>query len=209
MMKLTRSALLLFTAVAGLAAGASSASAQTTTVAAFFDPSFTSNNTPMFFRNGPLFTGGWSGTGLTLFTPGLMAVPDFNDVTFTMTPLVVVGGAFPQETLSSGVITFRDNTNTPILFMSFDAAHLSPFGFGAADFFFDNVTFSGPILTGIGAVSANEQFGFSFANLVGNPATNFSATASFTSSAQIIIPAPASAALMGAGGLLAARRRRR
>jgi hypothetical protein len=205
-MKYARSALLVSAAIAGLAVSASSTQAQTTTVAAFFDPTFTSA-TPMFFRSGPSFTGGWNGTGLTLFTPGLPAVPDFNNVTFQMTPLAIVGGVYPQETLSGGTIVFFDQGNAPLMTMTFDAAHLSPFGFGAADFFFDNVTFSGPILTGIGAVTADEQFGFSFANVSGTP-SNFTATASFTSSARVIIPAPASGALLGLAGLVAGRRRR-
>lgn len=210
-MKHTRTLLLVSAAIAGAVTMVSSAHAQTTTVAAFFDISQGANNVAVFQRNGNLFTGGYSGTGLTLRTPGIAAVPDYTDVTFSVTPLTIVGPGFFGDDTSPGSISFFDNASNLLLKMDFGRAHLSPFGLSAADFFFDNVTFTGGIIYSAGIGAANEQFGFTFANVnfpnPGDP-TVYTATASFTSSALIIVPAPASAALLGLGGLVAARRRR-
>ena len=59
----------------------------------------------------------------------------------------------------------------------------------------------------------NEAFAFSFANILNTHSdtgavTGYTVTSSFTSSADLQIPAPGAAALLGLGGLVAARRRR-
>lgn len=173
------------------------------TVATFADPA-TGPTTPLFTVNGNLLTGGWSGTGLTLQTPGTPA-PDYLDVTFTITPLVLIplfNGFFMT---SGGVVTFFDGVN-PILTITFSNGFLtSPTGVGASDFASQNVTFSGPALGGL--IPSDEAFAFSFANprVMQN---GYTVTSAFTSSATLDIPGPASLAGLGLGLLVAGRRRR-
>lgn len=194
----------LFTAAAVLAAAAGSASA--VTVATFADP--TSGPTPSLFQydtTTQTLTGGYSGLGLTLETPGIGA-PDFADATFTMTPLsaVLVVGPFVQ--FGPGTVQFFDSAANPIFRIDFDGGLMSAsLSFGASDFSGFGVTFSGSMLGAIESIT-DEAFAFSFANPVSSQ-TGFTVTSSFTSSATIVIPTPASAALVAAG-LLVMRRRR-
>ncbi len=167
----------------------SQGTAQAATIATFADPAI-NGTTPLFELDGTSFTGSWSGTGLTLETPGLPA-PDFADVTFWMTALTLTG----PWALSGGYIEFLDGL-TVIMRMDFDGASLyAPFGFGATEFLaLHDVTFSGTIVT---HPLAEESFSFAFANQAATPG-GFTATASFTSSA---IPEPATLALLGFGVL--------
>lgn len=184
-----------------------SAAAHADTVATFADPSPT-GITPVFRFNGAQLTGGWSGTGLTLNTVGLPSVPDFADATFTMTPLSATNIFGNFWALSGGMINFFDSSANPLLTITFSAATLNvPAGAGASDFVGQNVTFTGPILAGYASVT-NEAFAFSFANPVGTP-TNLSVTSAFTSSADLLVPTPATAGLLGLGALGAMRRRRK
>jgi MYXO-CTERM domain-containing protein len=189
-----------------LAAGATSAQAVSVTIATFQDPA-PNAGTPLFERNGAIFTGSWNGPGLLLATPGSPS-PDFANATFQMSPLTVVNdfGSFQQ--MSGGSIQFFDQTNAPILTMSFTGASLSNIlGLGASDFLAQNVTFSGPIVAGFASITS-EQFSFSFANPVITDQQHYTVTSSFTSSADVVVPGPGAAALLGLGGLMAARRRR-
>lgn len=182
-------------AACGLAAGA----AQASTFATFADP--TSGPVPaMFTLTGNVLNAGWSGTGLTLLTPG-SAAPDYADVTWVMTPLNrITPGPFSQ--FSGGNIQFFDNTATMIFRIDFASSFLAePISFGATDLIGQNVVFSGPIVAG---PLAQESFAFSFANQVITQ-DGMTATAAFTSSA---VPTPGALALVGASGLIAARRRR-
>lgn len=194
-----------------IAAVAATTAAQADTVATFADPSPT-GTTPLFTFTGNttagVLTGGYSGLGLNLLTPGLIGVPDFSDATFAMSPLnTTVGLGGGLFFLSGGSINFFDSAANPLLTITFDSAFLSgALGVGSSDFTGFNVTFSGPILGGYQSIT-NEAFSFSFANPA-NTLTGFTATSSFTSSADLVVPAPATAALLGMGGLLAARRRR-
>lgn len=193
----------------GLAvAGALASPAVAFTVATFADPAL-SGATPLFAFNGATLTGGWSGTGLLLRTPGL-AAPDFPDAKFTVTPLtatplvpnVEYGLTGPGGT--AGVISFFDAGNQPLFTIAFASARLtSPLGFGGNDFSADGVVISGPIIPG---VLSDEAFAFSFANPVGTGVPpNYTVTSSFTSSA---VPEPMSLALLIGGGLLGLLRRR-
>lgn len=176
---------------------------QADTIATFADPAL-NGSTPLFSFNGGASTlsGSWAGLGLTLQTPGL-AAPDFTDVTFTMAATGVTG-SLPFASIGAGSIDFFDNTASPIMTISWDNASLTSFGFGASQFAAQNVAFSGPAVPG---GFTDESFAFSFANLVVSPTGgDWSATASFTSSATI--PAPGAIALLGMGGLVAGRRRR-
>lgn len=193
------SAAVLVAAAAGSASGV--------TVATFADP--TSGATPSLFQYNATtqtLTGGYSGLGLTLETPGLVA-PDFADVTFTMTPLAAVATLGPFVQFGPGSVQFFDSVASPIFRIDFTGALLAGSqSFGASDFSGFGVTFSGSILGSLQSIS-NEAFAFSFANPVATQ-TGFTVTSSFTSSADIIIPSPGAAALLGVGGLLMARRRR-
>lgn len=189
-----------------LSAAAGSASAVSVTIATFDDPAL-SAVTPVFTRNGGVFSGGWSGPGLLLRTPGT-ASPDYPNATFLMSPLLVVNdfGSFQQ--MSGGSINFFDQFNAPILTMSFTGASLSNvLGLGASDFLAQNVVFSGPIVGGFASISA-EQFSFSFANPIVTDLQHYTVTSSFTSSADAVVPAPAVGSMLGLGGLLMLRRRR-
>ncbi|MFN7019912.1 MAG: hypothetical protein ACK4WH_01120 [Phycisphaerales bacterium] len=190
-------------AVAALAA---SPAAIADTVATFADPS-PGGFAPLFSLTGNTLSGGWSGTGLTLETPGLPSVGDFADATFQMTPLTVsqILGVF--YVTSPGTIRFFDSSASLLLQIDFTQGVLSlPLSFGGSDMFIgQDVVFSGPILDGYEVTL--EQFSFSFANPV-NTQQGFTATSSFTSSAELRIPGPATLAALGMGLLVTGRRRR-
>lgn len=202
---LTRTLLASTIALAGLAA---SANAQT--VATFADPA-AGPGTPLFSLNAAtgVFSGGWSGTGLTLLTPALPTT-SYSDVTFVLSPLsttFMIGG-FRQ--LSGGDVRFFDSSLAEIFRITFsDATLTSSLSFGSSDFVGSNVAFSGSIFPS-GYSLSNESFAFSFANPASAaPTGSFTVTSSFTSSADILIPAPGAALLAGIGGVLAIGRRRR
>lgn len=181
-----------------LLAGASAVALAQSTIATFADPAADAS-TPLFDFDGSTLTGGWSSTGLTLLTPA-SPLPDFDDVTFSMTPLTASGAA-PFYSLGGGTIEFFDGVDL-LMRIEFDGGTLAaPFGFGSSEFASQNVVFSGPIVPpGL----SGEAFAFSFANPVGSP-SDFTVTASFTSSA---IPEPASMLLVLLGVPMAIRHRR-
>lgn len=178
---------------------------QADTVATFADPA-TNAATPLFSLSGNTLTGGWSGGGLTLLTPGTPA-PDFADVTFVMTPLIVTPVIPGLGVTSGGNVRFFDSMSIEIFRIDFTGGVLTDgLSFGARDFMSNDVTFSGAVLGGL--IATGEQFAFSFANLVPTQ-TGYDVTSAFTSSATLRVPAPSSIAGMGLTALLAARRRRR
>lgn len=187
-----------------------SAAASADTVATFADPA-AGPGTPLFSFNAGTgtLTGGWGGAGLLLQTPGLPAVTDFNNATFTMSPLSTIGAFGNIYHLGGGQLNFFDSSNNPLLTISFGDAWLTgSLGLGASDFMSNSVVFTGPIMAGFGSIS-NEAFSFSFANPVSTaPQGSFTTTSSFTSSANLVVPAPGAAALLGLGSLVAIRRRR-
>lgn len=166
---------------------AMTASADTVTIATFKDPA-PSSLTPLFFFNAGTnqLSGGWGFVGLTLDTIGGV----FEDVTFT---LAALPGAGPGE-VGAGTVEFRDSGDQVIFTMDFDSALLSIDTFGATEFnALNDVTFSGSILpTPVQA----EGFAFAFANqaAVGGDGS-YSATAAFTSSAEVI-PEPVTLILL-------------
>lgn len=192
---------LFFSAVAALVAGAGVANADT--VATFADPS-SGPSTPVFSLTGNTLTGGWAGAGLNLLTPGTPA-PDYTNITFVMTPLIVMPLVPGFALTSGGQIDFFDGL-TNIFTIQFDGGTLtSPSGLGGSDFVGQNVRFSGPVLGGL--LSANEAFAFSFANPVAHQG-GYTVTSAFTSSADLRIPGPASLAGLACGLLAVGRRRR-
>lgn len=193
-----------------LAAGVLSAltmlpTARAGTIATFADPS--TGAVPLFSYTSGLLTGGWAGTGLTLETPWL-AAPDYTDATFSLgAPLTTVLDLGIAKLMSGGQINFFDSGGAPLLTITFSSAVLSnSLSLGGSDFAANNVLFSGPLLGG--QSYQNEAFAFSFANPAGL-GSNFTVTSAFTSSADILLPAPGAAVLLGLGGVVAARRRRR
>ena len=168
----------LFAELVCVLAVAASASAETVTIATFQDPSSSSLN-PVFFFNSDTnqLSGGWSFTGLTLDTIGGV----FEDATFSLAALPGVSA----NDVGAGTIDFRNSDDDIIFTMDFDSAFLSIDAFGATEFNASNdVTFTGSILPDL--VQA-ESFSFAFANqaAVGSPGS-YSATAAFTSSADVI-----------------------
>lgn len=180
-----------------------SASAHAATILTFADPA-TGPSTPLFTFNGSTLSGGWSASGLLLETPGLSA-PNYPDARFEFDDVTVTPTGFPPfYNIGPGQIRFRDSGGNLLVTITFTGGLLTDgLGFGASIFAGYGVVFGGPIMEG---VPANEAFAFSFANQVGS-AENYTATASFTSSADNV-PAPGTLTLLGLGAMLAARRRR-
>ena len=90
--------------------------------------------------------------------------------------------------------------------IDFTSANLSPGGISASELFFVGVSIT---IAGVDISEEliNEAFGFTFANQVLTGDNNgFTATAAFTSSAEVI-PEPATMCLLGLGGLLLRRRK--
>lgn len=194
-------ALLLTTLVAACAT-----SQATITIATFADPA-SGSATPMFRYNATLGTirADWLTNGLTLEHPGFIGGGSTADVKMRMNPLtltaVIPGAVF---TSNAGAINFWTTSEaSPIFTITFSSAVFTfPVSLGSADFQANNVAFSGPnVPSGL----SQEQFGFSFANVVPTQSGNgYTMSSSFTSSA---VPEPASLAVLGLG-LLAIRRKK-
>lgn len=193
--------------VGGIAALAMGVQAQT--VATFADPSPNAAQ-PVFSYDAAtgVFSGGWSGLGLNLLTPGVPA-GDFSDATFQLSPLTTIANLGPASLMSGGNIRFFDALANEIFRIDFTSATLTQgLGLGSSDFVGSNVVFSGAIIPS-GFIVSDEAFAFSFANpAAAAPAGSYTVTSSFTSSATLQIPTPGSLALLGLGGMVAFRRRR-
>lgn len=175
-----------------------SAQAGAEVIATFDDPAADSS-TPLFAFDALSMelSGAWSLPGLTLETIGGV----FNDVTFSMGPSSVdlFGG------VSAGQIEFFDGAAS-ILVITFDSGQLNPTTFGATEFLATNVvSFSGSVLP---LPVENESFAFAFANQVDIGGGGFTATASFTSSADVV-PEPATLVSLVLSGFLCCRRTHR
>lgn len=188
-----------------LAMVAAAASHASFTVATFADPSNSSTN-PLFSFNAntSTLTGGWSGTGLTLQTPGLIGGGSLNDVKFVMTPITTTNiGPGVFVTNGGNIKFYTSDINNPDFTVNFDSAILvNPLNFGTSEFIGSNVSFTGPnVPSGL----SEESFGFTFANQRVNQGV-YTYTAAFTSSA---VPEPATmiAIATGIAGVVARRRR--
>ncbi len=189
-----------FSTLVILALMATSAAAETLTIATFADPAEDAS-TPLFTFDGVsnIIEGGWDVPGLTLETVS----GTFENVTFRMDPLLVDGFGEVQ----AGDIVFRDSDNNEIFTVGFDSAQINVLGLGATEFLATNeVTFSGSILP---LPVQMESFSFGFSNQTQLPgAPGFTATASFTASGELV-PEPATLALTLLGGCCVLRRKRR
>jgi hypothetical protein len=186
------------------------AQATAVTIATFADPSKNAGK-PLFTVDivNDLITGGWADTktGLSLQIP--YSGNTYTDAFFTMTNVFYSGNTGGGST-GGGTIKFfangQDTNTTPLIQIAFNSGHVTPLNFGAMDmFYFDGVTITG---SEIGSLM-NESFAFSFGNqapLSGGWSKGYTATASFTSSADN--PEPTTMALLGLGALSLIRRKR-
>jgi PEP-CTERM motif len=189
------------------------------TIVTFDDPS-TGSGSSLFTVDftQEKFTGGWAAPGLTLVTPtGTYANAWFemSNVTITSTTTITGVGKFGQ--VGPGEINFYANPTsiTPLVTIDFESGLVSRYGFDGSDETPDgeiiaaNVTIKGSAIPY--TTLSDEQFSFSFANvakLPGHTSLNdgFTATAAFTSSAEI--PEPATLCLLGLGALNLLRSKR-
>jgi len=189
------------------------------TVATFDDPAL-SSATPLFTVDwtAETVTGGWADGMENLDLVFAQSGNTFQDAWFSMNTLDIISettfGGYTYGITGPGQIDFyADGTSTsPLMTASFDQAMVSRTGLAADDFFSENVTFTGSQIAG---TVNNEQFSFSFANIVSLldliKADNinyivpegFTATAAFTSSA---VPEPATLLLLSLGGVLLRKR---
>ncbi|MBN1457114.1 MAG: PEP-CTERM sorting domain-containing protein [Sedimentisphaerales bacterium] len=209
--KITFSLMLLFTLAAVTQAGF--------TVATFDDPA-TGSSTPLFTVNWTASTvvGGWSDEQENLDLVFTQSGNVFEDAWFSMSPLNIVsetilGGDTYGVTTSGQIDFYADGTATnPLMTASFTQAMVSRSGLQTETFFSEDVTFTGSQIAG---TLYNEQFSFSFANVVklmnlikadnfnAMVAEGYVATAAFTSSAA---PEPATLVILGLGGLILRKR---
>jgi hypothetical protein len=185
-----------------------SAQATVVTIATFADPA-ADGSTPLFAIDlvNDQITGGWDDgqTGLTLQIP--YSGNTYTNAFFTMTDVdySIISGSVGGGTIKF----FADGGTTPLIQIHFESGHVTPFGFGAMDmFYFDGVTITGSEIGG--AVLTNESFAFGFGNLLplnGDWDNGYTATASFTSSAEA--PEPATIVLLGTAGLWVFTRKKR
>lgn len=190
----------------GALAAVACASQASLTIATFSDPSLSASN-PLFAWDSAANTleGSWSGTGMTVQTPGFIGGGSVSDAQMvfdqvSLTP--IINGTFYK--MGSGRVRFfTTDINNPFLTITFNSgSFLNPFLSGASSLNADGVSFTGPnVPTGL----SDEQFSFSFAN----PETSGSVThftSSFTSSA---VPEPLSIIALGAGLAALGRRRKK
>lgn len=160
-----------------------------------------------------------SGTGFTLLlaTADPLVKDSLTGIDFTSNGVLnyesTVGGDPESNAIfTPGSITFS-KLGIELFTINFDSATLDSDGFrGEASNGFDNVTFSGPLVTSRYTVTGSQGFGFGFANGTSLPNGGFSYSSSFSASGDYTInavPEPASMAALGIGALALLRRRRR
>lgn len=192
--------------MATMVAVASASMANSRTIATFLDPA-DSGATSLFVFNTTtnILTGSFTGTGLTVRTPGLNGGGEVTNAKFQTSPiqLVPVAGTNLYAGGTGTVRFYTSDINNPFLLVNFTGATLfDPLNFGASEFNGSIVNFSGPNVPG---GLSNEQFSFALANrhVVGD---EIRYTASFTSSA---VPEPATMTALALGAAAILRRRKK
>ena len=188
------------------------AQAASVTIATFADPSKGTGKHLFTVAGGKHFiVGGWADTetGLSLEIP--YSGHTYPDAFFTMTVVSWAGDISGGSTSEGTIKFFEDNqdiSTTPLIQIHFESGHITPFGFGAMDMLYlDGVTITGSEIVGS---LTDESFAFSFGNqapLDGDWNNGYTATASFTSSAEV--PEPATLLLLGTAGIWIFTRKKR
>jgi len=196
-------------------------SVQGATIATFADPS-SGGAYPLFsidLVNDLITAVGWttdSSTGLNL----KYGLATYADTYLEMTP-INYSGSINGGTTGSGTIKFFDDGSSvsgddPIFQIDFDHAYINVYSLGASNvfsFLAENITFSGLLVgTAVGTPSdaTEESFAFSFANQKAKiNGDGFTASASFTSSAEGFVPEPATIGFLLVGTTFFCLRRRR
>jgi len=170
------------------------------TIATFADPA-PNGDFPVFTVDlvNDLVIAGWSDDKLNLDLKYSSGV--YEDAYFTMTNLAYTGG-LSGGTTGGGTIKFFENGTSNVVFqIDFAQANLNVYGMGGSNVFVlfaDGVTFSGSLINPAYDYF-DESFAFSFANqapIEGNIQKGYTATAAFTSSADFIVPEPATLGLL-------------
>ena len=184
------------------------ASRATFTVATFSDPALDAS-TPLFTwdTTNSTLEGAWTGSGMTVETPGFTGGGSVTDAHFDMKPVqltTLIAGTL-YEMAAGQIVFYTNDINNPFFTVDFDGGlFLNPLSASAATQAGDLVDFSGP---NVPANLIQEAFAFSLANPT-QSGDKWTYTASFTSSADVV-PEPASMVALGAGiAALVSRRRK-
>ena len=189
------------------------------TFATFADPAKTAD-TPLFWlsydQSGDISSvvGKWEGEGLTLqmydnmaYTNATFVMGTLDEGDFVEGPIAVTAGK-----LGAGVLIFKDSVGSEIARMTWTdgCGSINDFGLGASN---RKLTVSGARVqienkTRMDTYS-EESFAFAFTNFVDIDNSLASATASFTSSANIVTPEPATMCLLALGSFFCFGRRTR
>ena len=181
-----------------------------TTIATFADPAI-DGSTPLFTVGTGTVDGGWDDTQTGLTLEVVFSGNTYSDAFFEMGQLTYNSST---GVTSSGTIKFfEDGASTsgiPLIQIDFDSGQVFPTNFSAMDLFFANgVTISGSEIETVlleDELLVDESFSFAFANQTINGG-GFTATSSFTSSANVI-PEPATICLLSLGFVMIRKRKK-
>lgn len=188
-----------------LVAVAAGSFAQSRTMVTFADPSLDGSNKLFVFNTTTnILTGSYTGTGMTVQTPGVGGGSVANaKFTTSAIQLTQVPGSGIYTGGAGQVRFYTEDANQPFFVVDFTGATLfNPLNFGASQLNGSGVQFSGPNVPG---GLTQQQFSFALANPTVN-GNEISYTSSFTSSA---VPEPATMTALALGAVSLLRRRKK